>query len=143
MLSLEDMPNEILLVIFKNLSARNLKNVARVSKRAYNVAREIMRKPSLEMLPRCVLINVFKFLPLDDLVQITKCRNFSLRCAALNASLWKKVVILEPFADPYGTDIQEWIKSETGQTALLAYFDIQDLDETLIRFNTWKKFPSV
>lgn len=136
------MPEELLLVILENLSGRDLRNSAMTCSRLRRIADVIRRKPNLDALPRNILIRVLQFLDLDDLIQLTKCRNSTLRSAAFHPSLWQKVVVFEPLVEPYGEDIQQWIKCRTGEQPLLAYFDYSDLPQQVERFKTWKRFPS-
>lgn len=133
----------LICIILKHLSARDLNNTASVSQPMARLVRDVKRKPILETLPSGLLLNVFKFLSVDDLLQLSKCRNATIRCAAFNSSLWKRVVILEPYVDPYGDELRSFIRQKTGKNPLLAHFDTDMLSETLQRFERFKIYPSL
>lgn len=140
-MNITEMPHEILLIIFEKLSGRDLRSTAMVCLQFRSIVTVIRRRPYLDLLPRNILVRVFKFLDIDDLVQLTKCKNSFLRCVAFDRSLWQKVVILEPLVEPYGEELQEWIKCKTGEIPFLAFFDYFDLPRQIERFKTWKRFP--
>lgn len=135
------MPDEILIHIFKELSARDLRRVSLVSQRARRVAKTVFRRPSFDRLPCNLLIKIFEHLPLNSLMALSKC-NSTVRHAALHASLWNKVVIFEPYVCPYEEDIQKWVKEMTGVNPLVSFFDTIDLSKQIARFKTWKIYPS-
>ena len=143
MTSIADLPDEIVLLIFKQLTRGDLIVLGKVSRDMRRLAwDDCLWKPALDNLPRNLVLNFFGNLPIESLSACTMvCKK--LRVLALDPSLWSKVVIFEPLVlEEAAEKIQSWIQQYTRKTALIAYFPFSQYEYQVKKYKEWKIYPS-
>ena len=143
MCSLEELPDEILLHIFKHVEREDLHALGRVSHKIRRVAwDDCLWRPTLTCMPESVLLKIFEHLPLESVAACSAvCRKT--RAVAFRPCLWDRVVIFEPLiSEEEAEEIQDWVSRNTTKTPLIAYFPMHLYESQVQRFKGWKIYPS-
>jgi len=139
------LPDELLLRIFQYLGTADLRAVARVCRRTLALAHDQAlwkRSNHLLDMPHDIMMFILDKVPVNTLIQVAKVsRRF--RKQALQYELWNKVVVFEPLmvCTEDALELQQWVRHNTGNNVLVAYFDYDDVKSQFERFLTWKIIP--